>query len=165
MKRIIFISFIILTVTLLSSCSTKTITVTGTPGTTILTKNYEKKGIIGPSGQTKIKIKKRPYTHYLLSQAPNSDVYVPFALDYMNKRRTLYHLLIGPTAMVVGMGSIESPAMPIALSVMLGFGGMFESLGWTLTIANNDDYETFNYKYLQYQTTNNDLIIDKNLSE
>ena len=164
MKRIIFISFIILAVTLLSSCSTKTITVTGTPGTTILTKNYEKKGVIGPSGQTKIKIKKRPYTHYLLSQSPNSDVYVPFALDYKNKRRTLYHMLIGPTAYIVGMCTLESSGIP-ALSGILLLGGMFETLGWTLTITNNDDYETFNYKYLKYQTTNNDLIIDKNLSE
>lgn len=159
MKRI-FISILLLTVIVFSSCSTKTIIVSGTPGTTILTKNYEKKGVIEPSGQTKIKIKKRLYTHYLLSQAPNSEIYVPFALDYKNKRRTLYHLLIGPTAYIVGMCTLESSGIPILSGILL-FGGMFEALGWTLTVTNND-YEIFNYKYLKNQTTNNDLISDSN---
>ena len=163
MKRIIIILVITLAVVSFSSCSTKTITVSGAPGTTVLTKDYDQKGVIGPSGQTKIKIKKRPYTPYLLSQGPNSDICVPFALDYNNKPN-FYHLITGPIAFSIGINlTVSSGTLPLIGSVLLISGGAIESLVWFIKLAENNPENSF--KYIGKQTTNNDLIIDKNLSE
>lgn len=160
MKRIIIILVITLVIVSLSSCLTKTITVSGAPGTTILTKDYNQKGVIGPSGQTKIKIKKRPYTPYLLSQGPNSDICVPFALDYNNKSH-FYHLITGPIAFTIGMNlTVSSSTLPFIGGVLLISGGAIESLVWFIKLSENDPEN--NFKYMRTQTTNNDLIIDSN---
>lgn len=154
MKKIIISFVVTLIITAFSSCSTQTITVSGLPGTTIMTKNYEKKGVIESSGQTQIKINKKPYTHYLLSQAPNSDVYVPFALDYKDQRRAGYHMAIGMVAMYAGLFIVPSSAY---LGACISIGGIASWVGAVVDISGHDGADN-HFDYLPYQVTNNNLI-------
>lgn len=65
---------------LVSSCSHfKNVIVHGTPGTDVYTPDKSWKGKIGPDGTAKLKLTSE-YCYYL-SKAPNSDLYIPFAID------------------------------------------------------------------------------------
>lgn len=65
---------------LLGGCShSKQVIVRGTPGTSIYTPNKEKLGFIGFDGTAKLKL--HTGNCYYLSKSPQSDLYIPFAVD------------------------------------------------------------------------------------
>ncbi len=65
---------------LLGGCShSKQVIVRGTPGTSIYTPDKEKLGSIGFDGTAKLKL--HTGNCYYLSKSPQSDLYIPFAVD------------------------------------------------------------------------------------
>ena len=89
MKTLIRI-IILATCFILSACAAgmKNIQISGTPGTIIKNSSGEVLGTIGSDGNAKVKIYRDKYHAFLLSKSPNSDIYVPFALEYKNVHRT-----------------------------------------------------------------------------
>lgn len=131
MKKLVIILIAIMV--LMTSCYTQKFYVVGDPGTVIASLNgYYTLATIDQSGEAEIKIKDRKigYMAFLQAKSPNSDVFVPFALDYKDRNRSTPNSIIG------------SLTMPILIGAgFLGFTG-----------------SCFDYDYLKYQHTNNDLI-------
>ena len=154
----------------------------GYPGTIIATPEGNALAQIDHTGTTQITMQRSGgYYHYLLAQAPNSDLPVPFALDYKDHNRN------GAKYALEGFGGTVGFAGGVAtiacLAVAIGSGGLKSG-------ANKEDEKEFekyfglslagvgvalagagiwaggnsmsevkrNYDYLQQQTTNNDII-------
>ena len=64
------------------SCATTKRTVKGAPGTVIYTTRGHNLGTIDQSGNAEIKIDRDNYYAFLLAQSPESNIKVPFALDF-----------------------------------------------------------------------------------
>lgn len=159
---------ILLIIAILSSCSTQSFVVHGEPGTIIYNSNNEDIAIIDKTGQANITLERKPYSHYLLAKSPNSDVRVPFALDYKNHNRNLPNSLIcvGAAAISVAIAVTAGQAEPINIpNLVIGIVGVVGSGTAFDIIMTNPDRENDvyrNYDYLPNQTTNNDLIINNN---
>lgn len=137
MKKIEACLFVI--ILLLTSCNTQKFYVKGIPGTIITTLDNEQLGVIDQSGSAEIKLdRKTGYQAFLQAKAPNSNMLVPFALDYKNKNRS-------STNFGVGFVIFMPPLTTIAI---LG-------PGWIMLSRRGSYYD---YDYLDNQTTNNDLI-------
>jgi hypothetical protein len=121
---------------LIESCASQRFNVHGDPGTVVTTLDGKTTlGVIDQSGIVKIKLKrKNGYEPFLQAKAPNSDKYIPFALDYKDKDRSTINT-------VIGYGVV----WPI------GFLGPT----WILMSRTGSKYD---YDYLKHQNTNNDLI-------
>lgn len=71
-----------------AGCTTwQKFTITGEPNTLIALPDKTPIGTISPTGQLPIKICDQNYYAFLLSKAPDSDVYVPFLLDYKHSSK------------------------------------------------------------------------------
>ena len=82
-KYLVVVSCII-SILIVSSCrTTKEVTITGIPHTTIYTKDRYKIGTIGPDGTAKIVLDAENY--FYLSKAPGSNMYIPFATNVNDK--------------------------------------------------------------------------------
>ena len=165
MKSLSFkVLFVILIIFVFTSCSTKqSIIVSGIPGTVIQTQNHDDIAIIDDSGHATITMDKYPYhvDLFLLAKAPDSDVSVPFALDYKDINRDNSTLLLcGGLALMA-----TSPIFMLSGSTAGGIVGSLEFIAGIvcsmqaimITTIGYDDFD-----YLKNQTTNNDLIIDSN---
>ena len=136
MKKIQLLAFM-LSVILLESCNpTQKMTVYGTPGTVITNLNGTQiLSVIDQSGSTQVKLGRNGgYCAFLQAKAPDSDKYIPFALDYKDINRSTINLVAG--AIIV---------------YPLGFLGP----SWILFNRIGGSYD---YDYLETQSTNNDLI-------
>lgn len=119
----------------MTSCYNQKFIVHGEPGTVITSMNGTKTlATIDQSGMAMIKfdsnVRISGYIAFLQAKSPNSDVYVPFALDYKDRNRSTPNSIIGP----------------LTIPLMFGFGLM----GNTGSCCDFD--------YLKNQHTNNDLI-------
>lgn len=83
LKYLVVVSCIISTLIVSSCSSTKEVTITGIPHTTIYTKYLHKIGTIGPDGTAKIVLDADNY--FYLSKAPGSNMYIPFATNVKDK--------------------------------------------------------------------------------
>ena len=127
MKKIQLLAFM-LSVILLESCNpTQKMTVYGTPGTVITNLNGTQiLSVIDQSGSTQVKLGRNGgYCAFLQAKAPDSDKYIPFALDYKDINRSAINLVafLGPSWI------------------------LFNRIGGS-----------YDYDYLETQSTNNDLI-------
>ena len=154
--------------TVLCSCSSiQTFTVRGVPGT-VISKNDMEIAVIDQTGQAQIKTNRESgYQHFYLAKAPNSNIQVPFALDYENHDRSTV-LNLGKGIGLIGFGAECAGLIMVVASLksndksMLGIGGVVFGGGFLLSLpalihAFPKKELDYNYDYLQ-QTTNNDLI-------
>lgn len=154
-------------VTTFFSCSTtEKFYVSGTPNTQIYTPNYKHIGTVEANGRAKIEIPSSDYYAFFLSKNPNSELYVPFALDYKKKGRIETHLWRN-----VGMGTMllgTAIAIPCALlgEYTAAYVGLGMMVGGTLaglpadSRLNQNSYK-YQYQYLKSQQTNEDLLFTK----
>ena len=141
MKKFILSIALISVFIVLSSCSvTQEIRVEGRPGTSIYDSNGKMLSTIDYSGSTIITIDRANEYHYFLqAKAPDSNILVPFALDYANNSR-------------------PSSGDMLLLSCVLP--PSFGLLTWGLPVysklkAYGVDKD---FDYLRFQKTNNDLV-------
>ncbi len=141
MKKSILSIALISVLIVLSSCSvTQEIRVEGRPGTSIYDSNGKMLSTIDYSGSTIITIDRANEYHYFLqAKAPDSNILVPFALDYTNNNRSL-------DSDRLGWISLCMP--PLAGVLIYGWWGCFKE-GY----GHDDDFD-----YLRFQKTNNDLV-------
>ncbi len=164
MKSLSFKVLFVILIFVFTSCSTKqSIIVSGIPGTVIQTQNHDDIAIIDDSGHATITIDKYPYhvNLFLLAKAPNSDVAVPFALDYKDINRDNSTLLLcGALALIA-----TSPIFMLSGSTAGGIVGGLELIAGVVCGMHAVMIETIghdDFDYIKNQTTNNDLIIDSN---
>ena len=124
----------------LSSCSiTQEIKIEGKPGTSIYDSNGKMLSTIDYSGSTTITMdRQKKYDYFLQAKLPNSDILVPFALDYTNNNRAA-------DWDTIGWISLMTP--PLAGVLIYGWLGLLFDHGI------DDDFD-----YLRFQKTNNDLV-------
>lgn len=173
-KHFTFLGFLLgILITTLSSCSTtQTFTVRGVPGT-VISKDNMQIAVIDPSGQAQITLqRKNGYEHFLLAQAPNSNVQIPFALDYKNHNRTatsnicialsvpIYVATLAGLMMCLVSGTDEELGKTGALIAVPGLLLGLPLIMYAERETINKDYARINYDYdyIKVQTTNNDLI-------
>lgn len=166
---ILFASLLGMMMIVLSSCNTtQTFIVHGTPGTVISNKNNVQMAVVDQTGLAKITLDRHDgYQHFLLAQAPGSNVMVPFALDYKDHSRdfqislckgtALFFLISGAATSVaglIGFGTGDS-----AIGVPLTFGGLgVMALGIPFSIIGSRDPIEYDYDFQKVQSTNNNLV-------
>ncbi len=160
-KKAILI-FCILSGIIATSCSTTlNLVVKGRPGT-IISDGQKDLGMISENGETTVQLNKSAYYPFLLSKAPDSNDYIPFALDF--KKNNIGYLkysamigglvveCLGGITLVVGAVT-ESP-------VFMGIGGaaMAVGVGSVLPVAfSHSSEDMYYFKYVE-QVTNDDLF-------
>lgn len=154
MKIILKLLIMIGMVVFYSCSSSQNITVKGTPGTEIYSPANTKLGVIDSAGELKVSVPNGGgFYHYLLSGKVGEGKLVPFALNY--KHSGNYEL---QNAMFYG-GTCSMPLASLAGGIggMIGVAaveGIIGGIGLCLSNKNNGEYE---YRYLSYQKTNEDL--------
>lgn len=170
MKKVIYILIFTFCAIAFSACSTsQKVTVKGTPGTEIYSPRMKKLGTIGPNAQVSFKISSDDYFAFLMSKNAESDELIPFALDYKeHKHRGAYiglGIAIATTSVGVAMtipGLIglavgdETLGGPV-LGAGLAIGGLGAALGAPMDCRTKQIQYQHHYKYLSYQTTNQDF--------
>lgn len=161
-KSVLTVILLVATMVLLSSCSsTQKFTVHGTPGT-VIAQQYGQATVIDQSGQATLTMGRTisDYNHFLLAKAPNSDVWVPFALDYKDHNRGFTKTMAILSAAISGVGDIACVAMAISgvegAAILIGGIPALGGLGLMLPLAIKSKYT---YDCLD-QSTNNNYIIN-----
>lgn len=156
----------------LTSCHTSTkITVLAEPGTEILLPGNRIIATADNEGMASFKISDDEFHALLLSHKPNSDHYIPFALDYDSKKfggsKFLKGLGIAITgagvltmgggllAIFAGGGDVAGPIFAIGGAATLAGVGM----GWPADIRSHQKNHKHQYKFYSRQSTNQDLNI------
>lgn len=158
----------------LTSCWTSTkFTVQTEPGAEILSKDYTLLSIADSRGKAKVKISDNNYSAFLLSPRPNTDTYIPFALDYKSRsvvdeglqQFTGYMLgLMGGTALIVGgAAAVLSEDEDVDLPLAIGTGAALVGMGIGMPASSRMYQVAYDhkYKYLKQQCTNQDLPLTK----
>lgn len=158
----------------LTSCWTSTkFTVQTEPGTEIMSKDYTLLSVADSRGKAKVKISDDEYSAFLLSHRPNTDTYIPFAIDYKSRsvvgtslQQFTGYLLSGMGIILMGSGTIaliagdEDVALPLAGGgAALAFAGM--GIGMPAESRIHQVAYDHQYKYLKQQRTNQDLSLTK----
>lgn len=126
MKKInIFLCILLSSLMMLSCKSSQTITVHAAPGTKIYTPAdiQNPVGSVSNSGKLKVKLSVKPYFGYLLAEAPQSSLKVPFGLDYKHTKYEL-NMLTGTLCTTLGcclittgiISSSDTPSTGIGLA-------------------------------------------------
>lgn len=167
--KIIFKTLVLIAFPLLFfACKTaKPIKISGIPGTSIYNPDMTKIATIEENGSVEVKLKKNTYYAYLISNAPNSLDFVPFALDYKyysySGEKTAF--IVGTTVSAIGTGALLGGSILAGLGetgtglTMVGVGAGTLGLGllpfaFVENVSKQMDYK---YKYLIDQSTNNDV--------
>ena len=114
MKNIIYSITLLLSFFMMVSCrSSQTITVFAVPGTKIYTPDdmQAARGTVPPSGKLKVRLSVKPYVGYMLAEMPQSNLKIPFGLDYKSTGHTGEALS--------GVGISIAPAMTIVGACIL----------------------------------------------
>lgn len=161
-----------------SSCSSsQSFFVNGYPGTVIAMPEGNVLAQIDRTGTTQITMKRsNGYYNYLLAQSPNSDLPVPFALDYKDHNRNGAKYALegfgGTVGIAGGIAAFGGLVGAIIKTISegddantkflggLGLAGIGAGLvgGGIYLCGSNMDQQERNYDYLPQQTTNNDII-------
>lgn len=169
MQKIYLVCAIALCMVLTSCHTTQKFNVEGTAGTEIYTPGMQRLGVIGTDGTAKLIISSDEYYTYLLAKKPQSNLLVPFALDYEKKSHTGARLLESAGVMVTLYGAIVG-IVGVALSGNSGdnSGGALAAIGlgaavggataWGVTHSRlkQKSYE-YQFAYLKNQHANTDL--------
>ncbi len=166
---------------LLTSCHTSTAVIVKTePGSEVLTPNLTPLGIADSEGYLELKIDDNNYFPFLLSHKPNESNYIPFALNYKHKSRkgAKFSGGLGIGMAGVGLGGMFGALIPMIVAaadgdddLLLGSafgvagGGVLAGLGCAIGAPATERLKQtsyqYEYKYLPYQNTNNDLPLTK----
>jgi len=163
---------------LLSACSSSTnITIHSIPGTEIFSADKQKLGIVGDDGKLKILTDDASYSAFMFSRAPQSNILVPFALDYNVRDVSLCSTRLG---LGYALATVGTAGMAVSAIIMLAGGsdddeissGAGKALGYSagaalvgvgLGLPADNQLEqgayAHRYKYLSQQTTNHDINI------
>lgn len=96
MKNIFMRYLAVVACLVMTSClSDQKIIVSGVPGTKIYTPDLTELGELRSDGKAKIGVDVFTYTPYLLSQQPNTNCYIPFALDYKKRHGDRCRVFLG----------------------------------------------------------------------
>ena len=165
MKNKIYIFGLLVSIVLISSCSSLTkVTVYGEPGTEIRTPGNDYLCTIGESGKGTVKLSRDVYYAFLLSKSPNSNECIPFGMDYKNHKKgyvgegiayTLVGVsIIGSTVSVVGLIAGEEVLSGVGLAAA-GACVLPLPIFYKAYVYKGDISHSFKYKT---QRTNNDLF-------
>lgn len=170
MKQIFI--FAVCIILCLTSCHTSTkITVLAEPGTEICLPNTMRLAIANDAGLAKFKLSDDEYHAFLLSHKPNSEHYIPFALNYKSKSYPGPKILKGLGATLSGIGLLSMVTGVVAIAagggdiagLFLAAGGVGAGAGVGMGLPADNRSKQFNhkhqYKYLDRQSTNQDLNI------
>ena len=126
---------------ILSSCTvTQQLTIQGYPGTKIFDSNEKYLATIDYTGTTTITFdRSEKYNYYLQAQSPESNVLVPFALDYTNHKRPESSMMLLLSCVLPPSVGLITWGLPV-YSALNAYG------------LDND------FDYIENLTTNNDLI-------
>ena len=132
----------------LSSCNiAQKIVIIGNPGTKIYDTNEKYLTTINNTGTASIKLAREEAYHYFLqAQAPQSDILVPFALDYINHNRMDIEGAIAGYVFTI----VASVYLPPLLGLVWGI-----PVGKRILLSVGEDPD---FDYLENQKTNEDLI-------
>ena len=162
MKLYLYFLSLTFCLVLFSSCvAYSDFIITGEPGTHIKTPDGKDIGYIDDTKQLKYTFSRADYyTPFLLSKSPNSNKYIPFALDYKETSGITIPQLIGSTAAMIGL-IVGGPVTLINESaagavVLFGLGGGGAAYLAQYTLSRTDITQC--YKYIPTQYTNNDLF-------
>lgn len=171
MKKISIVYIIVACILFASCTTTQKFNVAGTAGTEIYTSSMERVGVIGSNGKAKVTLPADGYYAYLLAKKPQSNLLVPFALDYKKDSH------IGAKAMSWGGFLLADIGFAVALtggidlacngsdatmgSTFLGAGGGALLLGGTMygvgqSRMNQTSYD-YQFRYLSSQHANTDI--------
>lgn len=173
--RNVFVAIIFITI--FYSCSTyQKIKVFGEPGTDIFSPDKDKIATINNSGNVVLSIPRDSYYAFLYSSSKDSDIKIPFALDYENRSFTGARLLYG---IELGLGFAGAGALFSGTVVAIcdsededGFGASMLSLGGIGALAGGfsgmvtssrlqETQRQWKFEYLSKQSTNQDLRFEK----
>lgn len=156
------------------SCSSyTTFTVQAPPGTEILTPAKTRLAVANQRGAATIKMSDDDYYSFLLSHNPNSEDYVPFALDY--KKKSYLGTTVqewggwvtsvgGALAAVIGLiGGPDDLAPLIASGSGVSLVGL--AFGLPANSRNSQTNHEYQYKYLAHQNSNQDIAFTKPVLE
>ncbi|MBQ9637671.1 MAG: hypothetical protein IJV36_07270 [Prevotella sp.] len=138
-----------------------------------MSKDYTLLSVADSRGKAKVKISDDEYSAFLLSHRPNTDTYIPFAIDYKSRsvvgtslQQFTGYLLSGMGIILMGSGTIaliagdEDVALPLAGGgAALAFAGM--GIGMPAESRIHQVAYDHQYKYLKQQRTNQDLSLTK----
>lgn len=163
----------------MSSCKmSQNVVINGTPGTEIYSPSMEKIATVQSDGTTTVKIYGDEYYSYLMSHEPNSQLFVPFALDYERKNYTGKRIAkgfgyflagSGVYAYIMSLGFILDGEMELG-GILFGAAAVtiLPSLPLILPTVGDLAYE-YEYKYSLYQRTNEDFkfapIVDNGIKK
>lgn len=171
MKKFYLIYIIAVCLMFASCTTTQKFNVAGTAGTEIYTSSMQRVGVIGTNGKAKVTLPSDGYYAYLLAKKPQSNLLVPFALDYKKDKH------IGTKALQWGGFVLADLGFAIALtggvdmacngsdatmgSTFLGAGGGALLLGGTMygigqSHMNQTSYD-YQFSYLSGQHANTDI--------
>ncbi|MGN0033386.1 MAG: hypothetical protein ACI358_06390 [Candidatus Limimorpha sp.] len=179
MKRLYLILSVMFLFSFMSSCKiSQNVVINGTPGTEIYSPSMERIATVQSDGTTTVKIHGDEFYSYLMSHEPNSQLFVPFALDYKRKNYTgtniakgfTFPILVsGVTAEFAGLiiSIVDDGALGASL-MGAGLGAMGLACGLASLREGELPYE-YRYKYSQYQSTNEDFkfapIVDNGIKK
>lgn len=161
------IILIIFSCIILTSCGvTQKFTVEGHPGTEIYDPSNRFLGVIDNSGQTKIVLPRKQYGKkylaYLLAKESNSDLYVPFALNYKNKKvlAPLWGGVAMPLTIGAGIGTSlasDDEAATVIGGALVGLGTA-QLIAWPIYCAAAGPSERFRYEPIQTTIQNVNFV-------
>lgn len=170
------IVYIIVACILLASCTTtQKFNVAGTAGTEIYNSNMERVGVIGSNGKAKVTLPSDGYYAYLLSKSPNSNLLVPFALDYKKDRHIGTKVLAGTGYTLAGAGLVAAAVGAIGIAsgddadmadggfsstmAVAGLGAALvgTAIGFPSSSRLNQTSYDYQFRYLSSQHANTDI--------
>lgn len=154
-----------------ASCSTsQKITVSGVPGTEILSPGREHLGTIDQTGQLQLSVPSNSGYEFLLSRTSGDGQCVPFALDYQEHNYSGAPFCFGAglgissaglAAAMVGLIMTACGVEAAIPAIITGFvaGGAGLGLGIPGDFRRRQTAYQWNYKYLNGQSTNQDILL------
>jgi len=158
---------------MLYSCKTsETITVRATPGTKIYSPdNIEApKGEVPQSGKLKIKLPMKGYYGYLIAQNPQSNLMVPFGLDYKHTHQTSNTVIsaLGPLggSIAITAGALLVNDAPTESVGAIAAGGALMAAGIiaSKSIVFSGIPSDYEFSYMKNQTAIQDLQLATTVS-
>lgn len=168
MEKTFFILFLALC--LMSCSSLQTFSIYGDPGTKIYTHDGKYLAQIDYSGKTDVTFDRKGvygpmYSSLLQAQVPNSNILVPFGLDYkyhdhsIAKQWAFWGTMVGGLGLVFGSIPLFVNDAIAGGAVCAGIGGVAYLTGLLSAIFSIDDDVKNSFDINKEQQTNNDIIL------